>query len=263
MKYNNIPVINKILGVEIGEIFVDITPQYIPGIYPYYMISNCGNVYHKALGRLVSLGISTSGYWCYPFATDHGAVTTQIHRLEMVIFNYIPGCEYLDVNHKNGNKLDNHLYNMEWMTRQENIIHSYRIGLHVLGEDSPLAKITNDDAIKICELLQLGYGPKEISEMIGIRREIIQSIKNRDTWTHISCNYIFPEQRKSKSFSDEDVNAMCKFFSSNDIGNLTIKDYCKIALVDIGLETTNKNVDSARKIYTRTHYTRISKDYIF
>ena len=45
------------------------------------------------------------------------------------------------VNHKDGNKLNNHLSNLEWITQKDNMIHSSYVLGHCLGSSSPRAKM--------------------------------------------------------------------------------------------------------------------------
>ena len=262
MRYNNIPEFEKILGIYPGEIFVDITEQYIPGIYPYYMLNNYGRVYHKALGKLISLGISTSGYFCYPFSTINGPITTQIHRLEMIIFKPIDGYEELDVNHEDGNKLNNFIGNLEWASRSDNISHSFNTGLHPVGEDLSFTKISNAQAKEICDLLQSGLQPLEISRLLNINSNIIQSIKNKDTWKHVSEGYEFV-QKPRRLFTMEEASRICEYFANNNIDNKTVNDHSRDALLSIGINPTENLVDTVRKIYNRKYYTNISQNYIF
>lgn len=51
-----------------------------------------------------------------------------IHRLVLIAFKGYDK-ERLFVNHINGNKQDNRLENLEWVTPSENMKHAYRIGL--------------------------------------------------------------------------------------------------------------------------------------
>lgn len=51
-----------------------------------------------------------------------------VHRLKAIVF--IPNIENKEqVNHIDGNKSNNDLSNLEWVTRSENMRHAYRIGL--------------------------------------------------------------------------------------------------------------------------------------
>lgn len=63
----------------------------------------------------------------------HRGKRHHVHRL--VATKYIPNPSgYSDVNHKNGNKLDNRADNLEWCSRSQNIYHSLRNGLHARKE---------------------------------------------------------------------------------------------------------------------------------
>ena len=71
-----------------------------------------------------------------------------MHRIVMAAFVGI--CpEGYQVNHIDGNKGNNHISNLEYVTSKENVLHAYKNGLRKSGQDSPLATITNEIAIKI------------------------------------------------------------------------------------------------------------------
>ena len=110
-----------------------------------YQISNYGRV--KSKSRYVNVGIKNvnkfykqekiinqyyngRGYMQVTIYNDIGKPKTiKVHRLVARAFienkNNLP-----QVNHKDGNKLNNCIDNLEWITHKENIRHSYRTGLH-------------------------------------------------------------------------------------------------------------------------------------
>lgn len=53
----------------------------------------------------------------------------KVHRLVLETFNPTNNKD-LEINHIDGNKLNNRLENLEWVTHSENMVHSYKIGLH-------------------------------------------------------------------------------------------------------------------------------------
>ena len=108
-----------------------------------------------------------------------------------------------EVNHIDGIKINNHITNLEWCTREENMQHSWRIGLRhkMLGYDNPSTKIRKWQVHNICKFLEKGIFPKEISEKTGISVDIIKSIKYKQSWVDISNQYNIPKSLKHVDYS--------------------------------------------------------------
>ena len=98
--------------------------------FPQYQISNFGNVmsYKNPLKpKLLKGQITKKGYKNYHLRDKNGkSYSKQAHRL--VLENFLPcnNMSELDVNHKDENKLNNHLDNLEWLTHKENV--NYKTG---------------------------------------------------------------------------------------------------------------------------------------
>jgi hypothetical protein len=89
--------------------------------FPNYSISNLGNIINNKTNKFMKPSIK-GGY--YHICLINGAIkkTLKVHRL--VGFAFIENSENKpEINHKNKNKLDNHIDNLEWMTKKENNQH--------------------------------------------------------------------------------------------------------------------------------------------
>lgn len=111
----------------------------IPGYEGLYQVSTMGRV--KSLSReiisstgnyvskekiLTTTGNDGLGYVRLQLFKNNKGKLVRAHRL--VAMAFIPNPENkCDVNHKNGNKSDNRVENLEWATRSENEKHSYYI----------------------------------------------------------------------------------------------------------------------------------------
>lgn len=92
------------------------------------VISNCGKVKNLATGKILSFTTNRQGYQMtnIVFNDDRKRRCYMVQRLVVEAFyNYLGNFEqYYEANHINGNKKDNSIYNLEWLTRQENLQHA-------------------------------------------------------------------------------------------------------------------------------------------
>lgn len=93
------------------------------------------------------------------------------------------------VNHKDGNKENNSVQNLEWCTHSENLKHAYATGLQKdrTGSNNPVSKINEAIAkqIKIHLFIDM-MSQAEVSRKLSISREIIRSIYRGLTWKHVN-----------------------------------------------------------------------------
>ena len=91
-----------------------------------YSVSNTGNVRNDRTGRILKMRIGTTGY--YQVMMGRKTSPQYVHRLVAIAFiaNY-EGKPQVD--HIDGNKLNNVYTNLEWVTSSENNLHAFRIGL--------------------------------------------------------------------------------------------------------------------------------------
>ena len=109
-----------------------------------------------------------------------------VHRL--VADAFLPKIEGKDfVNHKDGNKANNNVSNLEWVTKSENCKHSFEIGLQSnKGESHPMAQLNEEKVKDIRQKFATGqYKRKELAQMFGMERTTIEKIINRKLWKHI------------------------------------------------------------------------------
>ena len=114
----------------------------------YYKIDEEGNIFSNQTNKIMKPKVSKDGYYTIGLRTNDGTKKFfRIHRLVAKIFIDNPLNKDI-VNHIDGNKLNNHVSNLEWCTLSENQLHS----IHTLGHVPP---ITNEKKIS-CENIITG-----------------------------------------------------------------------------------------------------------
>lgn len=108
-----------------------------------------------------------------------------IHRL--VAMTFIDNPEGLFcVNHKDGNKHNNCVDNLEWCSNEYNHKHATLTGLKAKGEKVGTSKLNMCCVIAIKKLISKGWSDKKISNLFEVSRSNITMIRNRKIWKHVA-----------------------------------------------------------------------------
>lgn len=127
-------------------------------------VSNLGNFKNEHKQSLPFL-INQSGYII--IKTENGYKLA--HRLVMLTFCPIPNAEDLTVDHKNHNKRDNSLDNLEWVT--------YEINQNRAKED----QLSPNDEIKACKIIKIKAGKKQFQSMEQAIDWVINNTGNKSS----------------------------------------------------------------------------------
>lgn len=144
----------------------------VPGIESFrFWVSTHGNVYDSKKQKYLSLNIHNKGYIQCHFPTPYSNIKThvrKVHRLVMLAFYYFPECHLYEVNHKDGNKTNNFIGNLEWCTHSENTIHAINSGLKtIFGRSDLTVDLLDEDIPRIIELYKNGYTFQEIIDLFS------------------------------------------------------------------------------------------------
>lgn len=142
-------------------------PEY-PGFYripiltDFVAINKRGEVIKLLSGKLAKQRLSAKGYLTFNVRLGFEKRTVLLtHRVLAMLFIAIPtrhgdkDYEELQVNHIDGNKNNNALDNLEWVTATENMAHAHEIGLidskrAVLAKDIYTGEVFHYDSIRSC-----------------------------------------------------------------------------------------------------------------
>jgi len=166
-----------------------------------YEASNFGrlrSLNYKRTGkvRILKPAMSKDGYMKTMLLDDSGRYKSWTVHLFVILAFIGEKPKGLEVNHRNGVKTDNRIENLEYVTRSENVLHSFLHGLEkpLRGEDNPTAKLTNEQVLEIRGFVRKQrengiryYGRKKLAQKYGICESHLKDIisMRRGVWSHI------------------------------------------------------------------------------
>lgn len=192
-----------------------------------YLISSYGRIFSLNTGREMTPIANEHEYRSIQLAMEEGYGNQfnrrvfKIHRLVAMAFiiktieDYQLGRDI--VNHKNLYRTDNHVWNLEWMTEQDNTIHAFQNNAHQManlpslfkqvekqesqwgkgiakGDRNGKSRLTEEQVHLICQGLEKGLSPKECCHMAGIEwndanSSLINNIKGGRRRQDIASQY--------------------------------------------------------------------------
>ena len=152
--------------------------------HPNYAITEQGEVYNNKTKRYLKHSTSNTGY----LTVYVDGKNRLLHRL--LAETFIPNPDNLPcVNHKDGNKLNNDLSNLEWCTYSHNNKHAYKTGLKNYaftgGENSANHKLTESEVKFIRENYKKNdaiYGGRALAKRFNVSDSCISSVMLGKSW---------------------------------------------------------------------------------
>lgn len=170
----------------------------IPGSHGLYSVSSLGRVRSEPVqtsqrgrkrGRILRCNRDSKGYLQFAMSLLEGRrQNMKVHRAVALAFlgPRPPGAQ---VNHRSGDKTDNTVGNLEYVSCRQNIRHGWSNGLysaeHARGEKNPVAKLTSDAVRRIRELGTTA-SLAGLAARFGVTKQNIWLILKGRTWRHVA-----------------------------------------------------------------------------
>lgn len=157
--------------------------QIVPGLEGRYAASPTGDIWDLADHRAVTPFLNSDGYPTVVLFENGNETAASVHRLVMAVFHG-ERPPTIQVNHRNGDKADNRLDNLEYCTQAENIRHRIdTLGFQVRGEANVNARLTREQVREIRHLANGGgLLQREVAEKFGIAQQTVSKIVRGDRW---------------------------------------------------------------------------------
>lgn len=164
----------------------------IPSLNNRYEVTPYGQIRNAKTKRILHQYLNIHGYFALQVKiAPNKKKNISVHRVVAEVF--IGRCpEGYVVNHKDGNKQNNHVSNLEYVTPSQNNQHALDNGLRhpanmkkysPKGEQHYRAKITKEIVYEILKIRdETGYGCRRIAKILGISYGTVDAILRGKTW---------------------------------------------------------------------------------
>lgn len=169
--------------------------DYFPELYDRYYVSEDGNVYTDYGNKKMSDSAKQQGYIVNSFYGPNGyRKDIKRHVLIAKVFLGNSSKEKNQINHIDGNKTNNRVDNLEWVTSKENIRHAWEHNLAKpqRGDNCPSSILTEKEVLEIVKLFQdKQMTGREIAKLYNVSPQTISAIKCRHNWVELTKDYEF------------------------------------------------------------------------
>jgi len=162
--------------------------MYWKNLNEIYSVSDDGQVRNTTTGKILRLFRNNRGYmWCTLYLKKGCPKNFFVHRLVAELFLDNPQ-QKPTVNHKDGNKENNVVDNLEWSTYSENHLHSVASGFHPTGENHYKVRLT----VELVKQLRAEYDGtnsflQKKAKELSIHPNTIKLCVDRKTWKTVSA----------------------------------------------------------------------------
>jgi hypothetical protein len=212
--------------------------------FPNYLITENGDIFNKK-GLKLKKQVNIDGYFVVNIYNSTGEYHKRICRLvaEAYLSDY---SETLVVNHKDLNKQNDNVSNLEMVTIAENTKHSMLNQPHVHTGN---AKISDEDVVLIRNLMLAGKSNTEVLQITRFSKDIIYGIRN-GSFSRIPSEVKIP--KSVRTISEEDAITICKLLNIHKMPMKVLRE----------LGDTHITLDTIKHIKGRRCWKAVSDIYL-
>lgn len=127
-------------------------------------------------GRYVKDKKGEDSYRIVQLWKDAKSTNFLVHILVYETFSGNIKPKNMDIDHIDGNRKNNHIDNLEVVSRSENNIRAYKLGFRGSGHDNPVSKTSKEDLDKVFELIANNYSKSYACKLTGVSFDTIKKI---------------------------------------------------------------------------------------
>ncbi len=146
-----------------------------------YEVSDAGRLRNAVTGRILKPWRSKRGYLLLDLCSGSSRLKRTLHRL--VACAFIPNPLALpEVNHKDANKENCCVANLEWSSRLANVRHAVSLSLNASGATHGMSKLTEESVLLMRQDAAAGATLSQLSEKYGVTFGRVGAIIRGDSW---------------------------------------------------------------------------------
>ncbi len=148
-----------------------------------YLVYENGDIQNEKTKRILKPQSNGNGYLKVTLTIKGNQIQRYVHRL--VAYAYLPNSWKEQINHKDGDKSNNHFTNLEWVTNQENRTHAVESGMIPSGEECYNSKLSKENITVIFKMEKDGILRYKIAEFFNVSRSTISEILNGNRYKNL------------------------------------------------------------------------------
>lgn len=186
-----------------------------------YQVSNTGKV-RDLKNHIKPVYKNNKGYECLSLYYNGKTYHPTVHRLVAKAFIPNPN-NYDQVNHKDCNKENNNVENLEWCNQRYNYDEGMKTFQYSKNEEHYFAKLKNSDIPIIYELYKLGFTRATVAKIFNVRPSSLEAIEKGISYRELGYNFKAIKLTKYKDLPNIKLPSYIRdYFSDNTVLNTLI-----------------------------------------
>ena len=186
-----------------------------------YQVSNTGKV-RDLKNHIKPVYKNNKGYECLSLYYNGKTYHPTVHRLVAKAFIPNPN-NYDQVNHKDCNKENNSVENLEWCNQRYNYDEGMKTFQYSKNEEHYFAKLKNSDIPIIYELYKLGFTRATVAKIFNVRPSSLEAIEKGISYRELGYNFKAIKLTKYKDLPNIKLPSYIRdYFSDNTVLNTLI-----------------------------------------